>query len=153
MLQLTLKTNGQRVPWESPNFRLSGGILSDCLPRTVIAKLVKGTWDHQGVAVEELSFTGGARLMFGLPRDPWRVSDEVRTLTLRGECLLAEGTVVAHYVAAGDVWRALARPMWWHSLHIVDARAWSPEPMALASFNPWRCAASERTGNADAKRA
>jgi hypothetical protein len=119
------------------NLRLSGALLSDCVSQSTVAQLVGDEWIHAGVAYSSLRFAGAARLLFGLPRHPWRLSETFQTLTLEGSALLSAGTCVASYIVSCDMWRAADRPIWWRSMHLLDAAAFGPEIETLPDLHLW----------------
>jgi hypothetical protein len=120
---------------ESPHLRLSGGILSDGLSREVIAILTSGGWIGRDRTYQTIRLRDTARLLFGLPRDPWCWSTEIRTLSLQGAALWADGARFAYYCAECDMWRAAARQMWWHSVHLVAPEAFEAEESAQPTWD------------------
>jgi hypothetical protein len=112
-----------RVCWESADLRLCGTLLSDGVYREILATLVEGAWRRKGTVCEPIEVHGPLRLLFGIPRHPARATRPFDRLTLKGALLEADGVAFARYVPESDMWRALERPMWWHSLHILTAGA------------------------------
>jgi hypothetical protein len=122
---------------ESTNLRLSGGIVSDCISGSVLATRVDDSWIHEGQAYSTLKFIGGTRLLFGLSRHPWRLSETIRHLSLDSRSLFSDGKAIASYIEKRDMWRAAARPIWWHSLHVLDAGTFAPEIERLPDLHLW----------------
>jgi hypothetical protein len=120
---------------ESPHLRLSGGILSDGLTREVIAICTSGAWIGHDRTYRAIRLRDTARLLFGLPRDPWCWSTEIRTLSLDGAALWADGARFAYYCPDCDMWRAAARQMWWHSVHLVATEAFEPDRLARPTWD------------------
>jgi hypothetical protein len=130
---------------ESPHLRLSGGILSDGLSRNVIAMFSPHGWIGRDRLYENIRFCDAARLLFGLPRDPVGWSGEIRDLALRRTALWGGGTRLAEYSPECDVWRAVTRPMWWHSVHLVAPAAFALEAAEPAPDPQVTGASAERT--------
>ncbi len=103
-------------------------------PNRRLPELVGDEWIHAGVPYSSLRFAGAARLLFGLPRHPWRLSETFQTLTLEGSALLSADTCVASYIVSCDMWRAADRPIWWRSMHVLDAVAFGSEIETLRIF-------------------
>jgi hypothetical protein len=112
---------------ESPHLRLSGGILSDGLSRNVIAMFSPDGWVGHDRLYKIIRFCNATRLLFGLPRDPVGWSGEIRDLALQGTAMWGGSARLAEYSRECDVWRAVMRPMWWHSVHLVAPAAFAPE--------------------------
>ena len=112
-----------RVCWETEDLRLCGTLLSDGVRRELLATYVEGAWRHHGTTCEPIQIHGPLRLLFGIPRHPARATRTFERLTLRGAILEADGIAFARHLIESDMWQALERPMWWHSLHILAAQA------------------------------
>jgi hypothetical protein len=119
------------------NLHLSGGLLLDYVSGVTVAQLVGGAWIHAGAAYSSVRFVGAARLLFGLPHHPWRLSEIIQTLTLKGPALLSGDTRVASFIASCDIWRAASRPIWWRSMHVLDAAGFGPEIETLPDLHLW----------------
>jgi hypothetical protein len=128
LIELLSGPPGSPSTWmESPHLRLSGGILSQCLPRNVIATLTPQGWVRQGRTYRAIRLLGKTRLLFGLPRDPGRLSREIRSFALEGPELWSDGQQLAQYSSDSDMWRTVGDRVWWHSVHLVSADLFTEE--------------------------
>ena len=123
MLLTCTPSAASRVCWESTDLRLCGTLLSDGVYREILATLVDGAWRRKGAICEPIEVRGPLRLLFGIPRHPAPATRTFNTLTLKGVLLEVDGVGFARYVPESDMWRALERPLWWHSLHILATEA------------------------------
>jgi hypothetical protein len=137
-------TSGSAEPlstWmHSPHLLLLGSILSECLPRNVIATLTADGWMRHGQRYRAVRVRGGTRLMFGLQRDPRRVSREIHSISFEGAALWGDGIQLAYYSPERDMWHTVGHRVWWHSMHLMTAEAFSEE-----SFQPTEWQDAETT--------
>ena len=124
-MQLTCTCSSpiSRLCWDTPDLRLCGTLLSDGVTPQLLATFVDGAWRRKGAVCEPIHIHGPLRLLFGIPRHPARATRAFDRLTLAGTILEADGTPFARYLSDSDMWQALQRPMWWHSLHILAAQS------------------------------
>jgi hypothetical protein len=128
LIQLIPGSRGRASTWlESPHLRLSGSILSECLPRNVIATLTPQGWMRQAQSYQAIRLRGSTRLMFGLPRDPLRVSKQIQSIALEGSSLWGDGVQLAYYDSPSDMWHTLGHRVWWHSVHLMPAEAFQDD--------------------------
>ena len=128
----------------APYFRINGGAVwigpgaSDQHP---LIRYVNGRWISNGIAWYGMRFEGKSRLIFGLPRDPSGVSDELESLSIQGATLSANGIPFAEYDASRDMWRGAAATNWWHAFRVEMSGYRAPAPRsgendAVASSTP-----------------
>jgi hypothetical protein len=128
LIELISGYPGPSSTWmESPHVLLSGSMLSECLPRNVIATLATEGWMRHGQTYQAIRVRGATRLMFGLPRDPRRVSRELHSIAFEGAALWGDGIQLAYYSPESDMWHTVGYRVWWHCMHLMPAEAFSEE--------------------------
>jgi hypothetical protein len=103
-------------------FRITGGAV--WIGPSVHAPLVRyigGSWEHGDVLWSGMRFEGKCRLVFGLPRDPAGVSDEIDSISIYGNTLSANGIPFAVYYHEREMWRGVEASSWWHAFRIESA--------------------------------
>ncbi len=128
---------------ESTDLRLCGTLLSDGVYREILATLVDGAWRRKGAICEPIEVRGPLRPLFGISRHPAPATRTFNRLTLKGGLLEVDGVGFARYVPESDMWRAVERPLWWHSFHILAAEA-----LVLAEPAAAKAARAERSETA-----
>jgi hypothetical protein len=103
-------------------FRITGGAVwigpGVHLP---LVRYISGSWDHGDVLWSGMRFEGKCRLIFGLPRDPARVSDEIAALSIFRNSLSANGIPFAVYDHEREMWRGVEANSWWHAFRVESA--------------------------------
>jgi hypothetical protein len=108
----------------APYFRITGGAVwiapgtSTHLP---LLRYVAGSWEHGDVLWSGMRFEGKCRLIFGLPRDPAGVSDEIDSLSIYGNTLSANGIPFALYNDDREMWQGVEANSWWHAFRVESA--------------------------------
>jgi hypothetical protein len=142
MLRLTFHDTGATpaAALHLTDFRLTGGALWNPLEHGLIATYFDGTWRHRGRYYRALAVTGGARLLFGITRDPTFVSAPIDHLSFIGPSLSTNGVAIAKYVEEKDVWHAVVRSMWWMSMRVISALSMPTlisDGSTIVPMNPW----------------
>jgi len=119
--------------------RLTGGALWSQLEQGLIAHYTEGAWKHRGKYYPRVCVTDACCLLFGIARDPSRVSDPIGVFSFTGATFRANGVAIAQYREDQDMWQGLIRPFWWTALRLVSAASvarLSDESRAVL-LNPW----------------
>ncbi len=125
MIRLTLIGGEGKaaVVTSAPYFRIVGGVVSlgPAAEEPPLIRYLDGRWIWNGIAWYGMRFEGRSRLIFGLPRDPSGVSDELESLSIRGQTLSANGIPFAEYDPARQMWHGAAANSWWHAFRVEAA--------------------------------
>jgi hypothetical protein len=130
-MRLTLIGEQPKVIADSaPYFRLTGGVVWTTPEMGPLASFVDDSWIHQATRWQGMRFEGTCRLIFGLPRDPTGVSEDLQSLSIVGRVLSANGIPFAVYHPEMETWRGAASDIWWSALRIesVDLRKSEENP-------------------------
>ena len=143
VLKLSFHHKGVAVPDTSvdvTDLRVTGASLWNPVDRILIATYSHGFWKHLGRRYPILAITGGARLLFGISRDPTIISDPIDHFYFIGPTLSANGVGVARYIEQQDMWQGIARPMWWNAMRILSTETVSAavDEAHVALLNPWQ---------------
>jgi hypothetical protein len=65
-----------------------------------------------------MRFEGHCRLVFGLPRDPVGISEQLQSLSIQGRVLSANGVPFAVYEPAQDMWHGAGAHIWWNAFRV-----------------------------------
>jgi hypothetical protein len=126
MIRLTVIGDEGRaaVVATAPHFRITGGSVwigpsvDGSMP---LVRYVSGRWQYADVLWRGIRFEGKCRLLFGLPRDPAGVSDELGGLSIYDNILSASGIPFAIYEVERDTWRGVTVNAWWHAFRVQSA--------------------------------
>jgi hypothetical protein len=108
----------------APYFRIVDGMVwtGPSLEGEVpLVRHVDGRWKHGNLLWAGMRFEGKIRLIFGVPRDPSGVSDELDGVSIVGTALSANGIPFAVYDQASEMWRGAGLSRWWHAFRIESA--------------------------------
>jgi hypothetical protein len=121
------------------DLRVTGATLWNPLDRGLIATYSQGAWKRQGRRYPILAVTGGARLLFGITRDPSIFSDPIDHFYFIGPMLSANGVAIAKYIEQQDMWQGVVRPMWWNAMRLLSLEAVSAavDQSQVVLLNPW----------------
>jgi hypothetical protein len=122
MIRLVLvdAQNSAELVATEPVFRISGATI--WVPKRItrgrpLVHYAGGVWHHDARQWSGMRFDGRCRLIFGLPRDPAGVSDELTGISIHGTTLTANGLPFAAYEADRDAWHGMGQ-RWWHAFRI-----------------------------------
>jgi hypothetical protein len=65
-----------------------------------------------------MRFGGHCRLVFGLPRDPVAMSEQLQSLTIHRRVLSANGVPFAVFEPAKDMWHGAGTETWWRAFRV-----------------------------------
>ena len=102
----------------SAYFRINGGVVWTGPACGRLATFTEGSWRHRDVLWSGTRFEGRCRLVFGLPRDPVRISEQLQSLSIHGRVLSANGVPFAVYAPAQDMWHGAGADTWWHAFRV-----------------------------------
>jgi hypothetical protein len=71
----------------SAYFRITGGVVCTRPEYGPFATYSEERWRHREVLWSSMRFEGQCRLVFGLPRDPARISEQLQSLSIDESCL------------------------------------------------------------------
>jgi hypothetical protein len=142
MLKLSFYQKGAAVPdfsLDLTDLRAAGATLWNAMDRGLIATCTNGTWMHRGSPYPILAVTGGARLLFGISRDPTIFSDPIEHFYFIGPTLSANGVAIAKYIEQQDMWQGVVRPMWWNAMRLLSLETVSAaiDESHAVLLNPW----------------
>ena len=126
MIRLTVIGDEGRaaVVATAPHFRITGGALwigpsvDGSMP---LVRYVSGRWQYADILWLGVRFEGKCRVVFGLPRDPAGVSDELSGLSIYDNILSASGIPFAVYEVGRETWRGVTMNTWWHAFRVESA--------------------------------
>lgn len=101
----------------SAYFRITGGIVWTRPEYGPLATYTEAGWKHHEVLWPGMRFEGPCRVVFGLPRDPVGVSEQLQSLSIHGRVLSANGVPFAVYEPAQDMWHGATR-IWWNAFRV-----------------------------------
>jgi hypothetical protein len=104
-----------------PYFRITGGVVWTTPELGPIARFDDEGWKHQGTRWAGMRFEGTCRLVFGLPRDPIGVSEQLQSLSISGRVLSANGIPFSVYEPTMETWRGAVSEIWWSAFRIESA--------------------------------
>src|SRR5262249_44673140 len=121
------------------DLRASGATLWNPLDRGLIATYSAGSWKHRQRRYPILAVTGGARLLFGITRDPTIVSDPIEHFYFIGPTVSANGVAIGKYIEQQDMWQGVVRPMWWNAMRLLSSETVSAavDESQVVLLNPW----------------
>lgn len=142
MIRLTLIGEQDRATFvtSAPYFRIIGGMVSiapsaglEGEAPPLVRHVGEGSWKHANELRMGMRFEGRMRLVFGLPRDPSGVSDELEGLSITGKSLSANGIPFAVYDQELQMWRGAGNNRWWHAFRIESASFRESTSKSIAS--------------------
>ncbi len=113
----------------APFFRITGSAVwigPTAGADAALVRYVGGLWEHGDTFWSGMRFEGWCRLVFGLPREPSRVSDEVASLSIHGGTMSISGIPFAVYDDVRDMWRGVGANTWWHAFRIESSELREP---------------------------
>ena len=126
MIRLTLIGEQDTVAFvtSAPYFRITDGTIwtgPGLEGEVPLVRHVAGSWKHDNLLWSGMRFEGKIRLIFGVPRDPSGVSDELDGVSVTGTTLSANGIPFAVYDQDLQMWRGAVQNRWWHAFRIESA--------------------------------
>ena len=120
MIRLTLISEQAQASLAegSAYFRINGGVVWTQPTQRPLATYTKEGWKHEDALWSGMRFEGQCRLVFGLPRDPVGVSEQLQSLSIHDRILSANGVPFAVYEPARDMWRGAGADIWWHAFRV-----------------------------------
>ena len=118
------------VAARSPYFRITGGVVWTRPHEGPIATRAEDGWRHKEVPWPGMRFEGHCRFVFGLPRDPTRISEPLQSVSIFNHVLSANGIPVAVYDDAREIWHGVTADSWWPAfrIEIAELRNLRPKP-------------------------
>jgi hypothetical protein len=102
----------------SAYFRITGGVIWTRAEYGPLATYTEAGWKHHEVMWPGMRFEGRCRLVFGLPRDPVGISEQLQSLSIHGRVLSANGVPFAVYESAQDMWHGAGAHIWWNAFRV-----------------------------------
>jgi hypothetical protein len=102
----------------SAYFRINGGVVWTRPGYGPLATYTEERWKYREELWSGMRFEGQCRLVFGLPRDPVGVSEQLQSLSIHGRVLSANGVPFAVYEPARDMWHGAGADTWWHAFRV-----------------------------------
>lgn len=102
----------------SAYFRITGGVVWTRAEYGPLATYTDAGWRHHEVLWPGMRFEGYCRLVFGLPRDPVGISEQLQSLSIHGRILSANGVPFAVYEPAQDMWHGAGAHIWWNAFRV-----------------------------------
>ena len=120
VIRLTLISEQSQAspPEGSAYFRINGGVVWTQPTRGPLVTYTEQGWKHGNVLWSGMRFEGDCRLVFGLPRDPVGVSEQLQSLSIHDRILSANGVPFAVYEPAQDMWHGAGADIWWHAFRV-----------------------------------
>jgi hypothetical protein len=120
MIRLTFVSEGSSASLEEPSlyYRVTGGLVWTRPEPGPVAIFFEDEWRYGDRLWAGMRFEGDCRLILGLPRDPVAVSEPLRSVSVAGRRLSANGLPIAVYDPAREFWFGVDAGVFWPAFRI-----------------------------------